>query len=104
MIVGPFFLYKICGFSGHDSLDVRNALLFRGSLLNDRNGDRHARREDCVFRNVNQLNADGNALCQADPFKGGIDVLQQITSRGILRVADSPCDAVYFAFDWRRST
>jgi pyruvate dehydrogenase (quinone) len=36
-------------------------------------GDRHARREDCVFRNVNQLNADGNARCQADPFKGGID-------------------------------
>jgi hypothetical protein len=49
------------------------------------------------------LISDGNPLCQADPFKRGIDVLQQITSRGILRVPDSPCDAVYFTFDWRRS-
>jgi len=57
-----------------------------------------------VFRNVNQLNADRNPLRQADPFKGGIDVLQQIISGGILRVPDPPWDAVYFAFDWRRST
>ena len=57
-----------------------------------------------MFRNVNQLNADRNPLRQADPFKGGIDVLQQIISGGILRVPDPPWDAVYFAFDWRRST
>jgi hypothetical protein len=40
-------------FSGRDSLNLRNARLFRGSLLINRNGDRHPRGEDCVLRNVN---------------------------------------------------
>ncbi len=43
--------------------------------------------------------ADGDALGEADPFEGWVDVGQEVRASAAIRLGDAPADAFYFSMD-----